>query len=151
VALVRALELEKSAGVSDHRGDLEPGGRLGRPRGHIAEELRAELVRDKITQLAGGKPPQARHKGNGRTQARIDPGENGYWEASMATLPLAMDIAETVERAADDGGFLHVDAAVDALIEAHPDAGVTHAEVAEVLREEGAATGVIPPKPRPVP
>jgi hypothetical protein len=65
VALARALELEKSAGVSDHRGDLEPGGRPGRPRGHIAAELRAELVRDKITQLAGGKPPQARHKGNG--------------------------------------------------------------------------------------
>jgi integrase len=30
-------------------------------------------------------------------------------------------------------------------------AGVTHAEVAEVLREEGAATGAIPPKPGPVP
>lgn len=69
----------------------------------------------------------------------------------MATLPLAMDIVETVERAAKDGGFLHVEAAVDALVEAHPEAGVTHAEVAEVLREEGAATGAIPPKPRPLP
>jgi hypothetical protein len=69
----------------------------------------------------------------------------------MATLPLAMDIVDTVEHAAQDGGFLHVDAAADALIEAHPEADVTRAEVAEVLREEGAATGAIPPKPAPVP
>jgi hypothetical protein len=69
----------------------------------------------------------------------------------MATLPLAMDIVDTVEHAAQDGGFIHVDAAADALIEAHPEADVTRAEVAEVLREEGAATGTIPPKPAPVP
>ncbi len=68
----------------------------------------------------------------------------------MATLLLAMDIADTVEHAARGDGFLHVDAAADALIQAHPEADVTRAEVAEVLREEGAATGAIPPKPRPV-
>jgi hypothetical protein len=69
----------------------------------------------------------------------------------MATLSLAMDIVDAVEHAARDGGILHVDAVAEALTEAHPEAKVTPAEVAEVLHEEGAATGAIPPKPRPVP
>jgi hypothetical protein len=89
--------------------------------------------------------------GNGQTEAQLNSNEIACWEAAMTTLPLAMAIVETVERAANNGGCLHVEAAVDALIEAHPEAGVTHAEVAEVLREEGAATGAIPPKPCPVP
>jgi hypothetical protein len=66
----------------------------------------------------------------------------------MSDLPLAVDIAETVTQAASDGEMLDTPSVADALLAAHPEAGATREAVLEALHQEGAAAGVIPPKPR---
>lgn len=57
-------------------------------------------------------------------------------------LPLAVDIADTVSQAAEDGSALDVEATADELLEKHPEASVARSDVAETLREESEAAGV---------
>jgi hypothetical protein len=110
--------------------------------------LQKPVSRNKIAELTGGKVAAARRTGNGRTSAWLAKTEHER-EAAMATLPLAMDIVDTVEHAAQDGGFLHVDAAADALIEAHPEADVTSAEVGGSSARGGRRHGRHPAKAGP--
>jgi hypothetical protein len=65
----------------------------------------------------------------------------------MPTLPLAVDIADIVTKAANGPEPLNIDAAADALLEAHPEADVARDDVVLALVGEGAVTGAVPPKP----
>ncbi len=60
----------------------------------------------------------------------------------MATLPLAVDIADTVSKASEEQRPLDPEAAASQLADAHPEAQASREEILDVLREEGAAAGV---------
>jgi hypothetical protein len=68
-------------------------------------------------------------------------------EAKMRSsmLPLATDIAATVERSVREGKPLDIEAAARGLAGAHPGAQVAAEEVAEALRDELAAASARPP------
>jgi hypothetical protein len=61
----------------------------------------------------------------------------------MATLPLAVAIADTISEAARRRACLDVEERASWLLRAHPRAKVTHSDVVETLREVGVSAGVV--------
>ena len=61
----------------------------------------------------------------------------------MPTLPLAVDIAETISEANRSRVQLDVAAKADQLLEAHPEAEATLSDIADTLREESVAIGLV--------
>ena len=61
----------------------------------------------------------------------------------MATLPLAVDLADRAAEAASQGEPLHATREAKRLLREHPEADHGLDEVAEVLGEEAAAAGAV--------
>ena len=61
----------------------------------------------------------------------------------MPTLPLAVDIAEAISEANRNRGRLDVAEKADQLLEAHPEAEATLSDIADTLREESMAVGLV--------
>jgi hypothetical protein len=59
----------------------------------------------------------------------------------MPTLPLAIDIAETVSDAIETHSPLDVEAKANELLEGHPESDATRSEIVETLRDESKAAG----------
>ena len=59
----------------------------------------------------------------------------------MPRLPLAVDIADTISNHRRDAR-LDVDSKSGQLFQAHPEADASLSDIAEALREEGAAVGL---------
>src|SRR5688572_4439404 len=68
----------------------------------------------------------------------------------MPTLPLAIDIAETVSDAIARQSSLDVEAKANELLEGHPESDATRSEIAETLRDESKAAGGQKPERRPI-
>ena len=60
----------------------------------------------------------------------------------MPTLPLAVDIADTVTEASENQTRLHVNAKAVELLQAHPEAEDGWLDVVDTLRAESLAAGV---------
>ena len=68
----------------------------------------------------------------------------------MPTLPLAIEIAETVSEAMEKQSPIDVEAKADELLEGHPKSDATRFEIAETLRDESKAAGVQKRRRRPI-
>lgn len=64
-------------------------------------------------------------------------------KARMRSLPLAVRIADMVSAAKRRQVPLDVEAKAGHLVEAYPEAGASHSEIAETLRDESARVGLI--------
>ncbi len=60
----------------------------------------------------------------------------------MATLPLAVAIADSVLEAGELNTPIEVDAKANQLLDEHPEADATHEDVLDALVEESASHGV---------
>ena len=61
----------------------------------------------------------------------------------MPTLPLALKIADAVSHAERHQCGLDITAVANLLLDAHPEAGHSLAEIADTLREEAASQGIL--------
>jgi hypothetical protein len=61
----------------------------------------------------------------------------------MPTLPLAVAIADTVSNAQRWRVPLDVEAKANHLLDAHPEADATRSDIADALRAESAAAGIL--------